>query len=237
MDDSPSHLLDRCTRSLARAPGHPAKLVPWAEFCRPDSQLLAGNASEWQRLGGFHHHRAATVLVAFRASWLALCATVPEHHLGLPIPSLTTARAALDDRGMLQGLVLGRSGPGDDWWTAVSDFLSPLTEGLAALGGPPPESDQYWGNAVGLIGEVLRRMAADGAGGNVLDTALELRNATGREDLLDLRAAPQGLHSRRRTCCQLWRANAGTCTECVLHDAPRSRRNRRAPGHSEADQS
>lgn len=227
MDDSTARLLDRCTRSLARAPEHPEKLVPWSEFCRPLSGLLSCNVREWQRLGGFQHHRAATVLVAFRASWLALCATVPERHLGLPIPSLAAARAAVDDRGMLQGLVLDPQNTANSWWTTVSGFLSPLTEGLAALGGPPPDSDQYWGNAVGLIGEVLRRMATDGAGGNVFDTAVELRNATGRDDLLDLSSTPRGLRSRRRTCCQLWRANAGCCTECVLHNAPRSRRTQR----------
>lgn len=230
MDDSPSLVLARCTRSLARAPEHAEELVPWAEFCHPLSDLLSCNVSEWQRLGGFQHHRAATVLLMFRASWLALCATVPEHHLGLPLPSLTTARAAVDDRGMLQGLALDPRITGNHWWTTVSDFLAPLTEGLAALGGPPPESDQYWGNAVGLIGEVLRRMADDGAGGDVLGTALELRSATGREDLLDLSATPRGLHSRRRTCCQLWRADAGCCDECVLHNAPR--RNHRASKRS-----
>jgi hypothetical protein len=159
----------------------------------------------------------------FRASWLALCATVPEYHLELPVPSLATARAAVDGQDMLRGLVLAPSSTTRSWWSEVVAFLAPVTDGLAALGGPPPESDQYWGNAVGLIGEVLRRLAADGAGGNVLATAIELREATGREDLLDVRATSKGLWSRRRTCCQLWRANAGCCTECVLHNAPRTR--------------
>ena len=196
-------------------------IVPWAEFCDADRGWLTGTVRRWLQVGGFDHHRAGTVLVMFRASWLTLCATIPEHHLGLPLPSLTSARAAVDDDGMLDGLVPDDEPAGQPWWPTVCEFLTPLTRGLAAIGGPPPESDQYWGNAVGLIGEVLRRMASDGAGGDVMATATALRAATGREDLLDFAAAETGLWSRRRTCCQLWRCGAGYCTECVLHNAPR----------------
>jgi hypothetical protein len=241
-DDPTPNALSRCTRSLTR-PGaaSAADEVDWWEFCDPAAGRLSRSAREWQRLGGFRHHRAGTVLVVFRASWLALCATIPEYHLGLPVPSLLGTRVAIGHGGLVEGLVLSEKDhspvAGSDrahrWWRDITTFIAPLTRGLAALGGPSPDSDQYWGNAVGLIGEVLRRLAADGADGDPLATAMELRAATGRDDLLEVRATPRGLWSRRRTCCQLWRCGAGFCTECVLHDAPARTRDRQRPAQRE----
>lgn len=228
-----SETLRRCTRSLARpAAAGTSELLPWSEFCDPGAGRLLESVRAWQRLGGFDHHRAGTVLVAFRASWLALCATVPEYHLGLDVPPLARAHVIVGASGVVDGLVLPDRPPAaaasgevsaSSWWRTVSGFVAPLTRSLAAVGGPAASSDQYWGNAVGLIGEVLRRIAAHGAGGNVLATAAELRSATGRADLLDLRGEAGGLWSRRRTCCQLWRSGTGYCTECVLHDSPSRR--------------
>ncbi|WP_101377283.1 hypothetical protein [Saccharopolyspora spinosa] len=221
--------LTRFTRSLTR-PGAGAcdHLIAWEDFCDPAGQWLRLSVQGWQRLGGFTHHRAGITLVSFRASWLALCATIPEYHRGLDLPSFEGARVTVNAEGLLEGLVLPDRSvslvPGRDraewWWRIVEAFIAPLTRALEALGGPPASSDQYWGNTVGLIGEVLRRLADDGIGGDVFAAGLELRSATGRTDLLSLHAVPGSVFSRRRTCCQLWRCGLGYCIECVLHDAP-----------------
>ncbi|GAB3671658.1 hypothetical protein GCM10027597_05000 [Saccharopolyspora tripterygii] len=221
VQDSSKAALDQTTRSLARPLAGANEVLAWESYCDETNGFLARNVQAWQRLAGFQHHRAGTVLVAFRASWLALCATVPEHHFGWPVPSLAEASVVVDADGLVHGLVLRDRSCANAWWPNVSHFLAPLTRGLEAIGGPPADSDQYWGNAVGLLGEVLRRLAADGAGGDVLATAVQLRAETGRADLLDVGATQSGLWSRRRTCCQLWRSGTGYCTECVLHNAPR----------------
>ncbi|PRW63579.1 hypothetical protein [Actinopolyspora mortivallis] len=227
--DSDPNPLTAGTRALAR-PGRTTtetRTVPWERFCDPEQPYLADNVRHWQRRAGFEHHRAGTVLVAFRACWLMLCATIPEYHLGTDFPSARGTRAVVTPDGFLHGLLPGpavRTGTDEDravrWWTEVSALVTPLTRGLAGIGGPPADSDQYWGNAVGLIGEVLRRADRDGIGGDTLASALTLRAATGREDLVRVTATPEGLWTRRRTCCQMWRSGTGYCTECVLHDSP-----------------
>ncbi|SHG62720.1 (2Fe-2S)-binding protein [Streptoalloteichus hindustanus] len=223
--------LSRCSEVLPRpvaAPGPDHILVDWREYCDPAVRWLRACVEEWQERGQFRHHRAGTVLVAFRAGWLATSATVPEYHLGAPLPSLAGARAVLDSEGRLMHLSLSGSdqvlsdadASADAWWSELHQFFAPLAEGLAAVGGPPADSDQYWGNPVGLVGEVLRRVATLGAPGDVRASAHRLRAASGREHLLVLRNHPDGSWSRRRTCCQWWRRDGGYCTDCVLHDSP-----------------
>ncbi|MFB9432392.1 (2Fe-2S)-binding protein [Streptoalloteichus tenebrarius] len=199
-------------------------LVEWREYCDPDGPWLRACVEEWQRQGHFRHHRAGTVLVTYGAAWLVACATVPEYHFGEPLPSLANARAVIDEHGLLAHLSLTGEDSGvtdaDGWWAEVSGLFTPLTEGLAALGGPPAHSDQYWGNAVGLTGDVLRRIESLGAPGDVRATADLLRKASGREHLVSLRDFPDGSWSRRRTCCQWWRSGSGYCGDCVLQDSP-----------------
>lgn len=212
-----------CDRLLPRpgsVPSSTLPTVPWREFCDPDGPWLRRCVEEWQQRGGFRHRRAGIVLVAFRFGWLACCATVPECHLGAPVPALDELRVAVTDEGRLSGLrptaePLESPSP-QQWWRQVEAAFVPLTEGLHALGGPAPDSHEYWGNPVGLLGAVLWRLDCAGLPGDAVATARALRAATGREHLLDIdeRRVPW---ARRSTCCQWWRANGtGYCSECVL---------------------
>ncbi|PRY42767.1 (2Fe-2S)-binding protein [Umezawaea tangerina] len=209
--------LARCDRLLPRSAS--GRSVPWSDFCSPDGPWLTGCVDEWQARGGFTHHRAAVVLVAFRAGWLACCATIPEVHFGLPVPDLATASAVLGPDGGLAGLSTRRSHPLDarGWWHGVEAFFAPLARSLTAMGARDAE---LWGNPVGLIGAVARRMADGGLPGDLLATASALRDATGRPGLLTLAGTADDWRARRRTCCQWWRAGGGYCAECVLHDSP-----------------
>ncbi|MEV6230490.1 hypothetical protein AB0L88_21785 [Saccharopolyspora shandongensis] len=229
---SPAVLLGRlreCDRLLPRpgtirSPTLPT--VPWAEFCDPAGPWLARCVEEWQERGEFRHRRAGIVLVAFRFGWLACCATVPEYHLGAPLPALDGLRVAITTEGRLSGLrptgELEQSSP-QLWWDQLRRAFEPLTEGLHALGGPTPESPEYWGSPVGSIGTVLWRLQRSGLPGDAIATARELRAATGRERLLDI-APERDPWPRRTTCCQWWRKpGSGYCEECVLWNSPNRR--------------
>ncbi|GAA2801370.1 hypothetical protein GCM10010470_40530 [Saccharopolyspora taberi] len=211
--------LRECDRLLPRPGTTPLNppAIAWEEFCDPDRPWLSGCVEEWQRRGGFRHRRAGIVLVAFRFGWLACCATVPEHHLGAPVPSLSGLRVVVNDEGRLTTLRPTGRAPGgaDQWWRQLREAFEPLTEALHALGGPRPDSHEYWGNPVGLIGPVLWRLQQAGIPGDAPATARELRAATSRPELLDIdeRLRPW---ARRRTCCQYWRGTGGYCDECVL---------------------
>ncbi|GAA4887646.1 hypothetical protein [Saccharopolyspora cebuensis] len=218
--------LRECDRLLPRpgsVPPGDRPVVPWAEFCDPAGPWLRGCAEEWQRRGGFRHHRAGLVLVAFRFGWLACCATVPEYHLGAPVPALSGLRVVVGPDGRLSALV-----PGDEhvaapepasWWRSVAAAFRPLAGALHALGGPRPGSHEYWGNPVGGLGTVLWRLQRAGMPGDAQATARALRAATGRAELLDLDADREPW-VRRRTCCQWWRREGGGwCAECVLWDS------------------
>ncbi|MGW3467812.1 (2Fe-2S)-binding protein [Saccharopolyspora sp. NPDC000995] len=215
--------LRECDRILPRpgtirSPSIPT--VPWDDFCDPAGPWLACCVAEWQERGGFRHHRAGVVLVAFRFGWLACCATVPEYHLGVPLPSLAGLRVAVTAEGRLSGLrptgdQLGESSP-QQWWAQLCRAFEPLTRALHALGGPAPESQEYWGNPVGSLGTVLWRLQRCGLPGDAMATARELRAATGREHLLDI-DPERDPWTRRTTCCQWWRnPGSGYCEECVL---------------------
>ncbi|HEX6343114.1 hypothetical protein [Umezawaea sp.] len=212
--------LARCDELLPRAAVGEA--VPWRDFCSAGGPHLTTCVEEWQRRGGFRHHRAAVVLVAFRAGWLACCATVPEVHWGLPVPVLASADAVLGPDGRLAGLAVRERRPVDvrGWWADVDAFFAPLARSLVALGAREKE---LWGNPVGLIGAVAARMAAGGVPGDLLATATAMRAATGRAELLTLTGTAEGWRARRRTCCQWWRAGGGYCGECVLLDSPSRR--------------
>jgi len=212
--------LTRCDDLLPRKTT--GKPVPWHEFCSPDAPHLTACAAEWQQRGTFTHHRAALVLIAFRAGWLACCTTIPEVHLGLPVPVLTSANALLGPDGRLAGLAAGERQPmnAHEWWSDVNAFFTPLARSLVALGAREKE---LWGNPVGLIGTVTARMASGGVPGDLLATATTLRAATSRTDLLTLSGTAENWQTRRRTCCQWWRASGGYCTDCVLQDSPSRR--------------
>jgi hypothetical protein len=164
------------------------------------------------------------VLVSFRAGWLACCATVPEHHLGAPLATLSGLRVVVGEGGRLTALHLTGDprdhSTADDWWRQLETMFTPLVEGLHALGGPLPDSQEYWGNPVGLLGVVLWRLQRGGMPGDHVATARELRAATGKDHLLDIDESAS-CWARRRTCCQVWRGENGYCAECVLWRSPK----------------
>lgn len=216
--------LRECDRQFPRPgsnPYPPPTTVPWREFCDPNQPWLARCVEEWQQRGDFQHRRGALVLVAFRVGWLLNCASVPEMHLGGVVPQLDEMRAGIGERGQLTTLLPTQEaalGAPEDWWHQLHNAFVPLCTGLHELGGPVPNSHQYWGNLVGLLGAVLWRMHQAGLPGNTLETAHRLRAATGAEQLLQLdgQANPW---MRRTTCCQWWRSGANYCVECVLWDS------------------
>ncbi|WP_249124701.1 hypothetical protein [Saccharopolyspora erythraea] len=220
-----------CDRLLPRPGTVPHSDVPtvgWREFCDPAGPWLGRCVEEWQERGGFRHRRAGIVLVAFRFGWLACCATVPEYHLGVEIPSLEGLRVVVSGEGRLSalrttGALPAEAGPAD-WWRQLSDAFTPLAEALHALGGPEPGSHEYWGNPVGSIATVLWRLQRGGMPGDVVRSARELRAATGRAELLDIDPDRDGPWMRRRTCCQWWRGTGGYCDECVLWDSSARKR-------------
>ncbi|MDA3625325.1 hypothetical protein [Saccharopolyspora oryzae] len=213
--------LRECDRLLPRprtVPSSSLPTVPWAEFCDPAGPWLSRCAAEWQERGGFRHQRAGIVLVAFRFGWLACCATVPEHYLGAAVPSLRDLHVAVTAEGRLSALRPSGAEAGrtpQEWWRDLAEAFEPLTEALHALGGPCPESHEYWGNPVGSVGTVLWRLQRAGMPGDAIATARELLAATGREHLLDI-TPTRNPWPRRTTCCQWWRAGGGYCDECVL---------------------
>ncbi|RKT82265.1 hypothetical protein SAMN05421805_111183 [Saccharopolyspora antimicrobica] len=223
LECSPAVLAGRvreCDRLLPRPGTVPVSglpTTPWAEFCDPAGPWLPRCVEEWQERGGFRHRRAGLVLVAFRFGWLAACATVPEFHLGAPVPSLRDLRVAITAEGRLSALRPATSQPvtAQQWWQDLAEAFEPLTEALHALGGPPPESHEYWGNPVGSVGTVLWHLQRAGLPGDAIATARELLGATNREHLLDI-APDRDPWPRRTTCCQWWRAGGGYCDECVL---------------------
>lgn len=223
--------LRECDRQFPRPgsnPLPPAETVPWREFCDPEQPWLAGCIEEWQRRGGFRHHRAGVVLVAFRYGWLVCCATVPEYHLGGAPARLDTMSVGLGTSGNLARVIpTGETvaATARSWWQQVRSVFEPLCAGLHALGGPSPDNHQYWGNAVGLMGAVLWRMHRVGLPGDVLSTAHELRAATEAEGLLRLGDTARPW-IRRTTCCQWWRSGANYCAECVLWDSAERTRER-----------
>lgn len=214
------HECDRLLPRPSRTPTETVTRVRWAEFCDPAGPWLPTCVEEWQERGGFRHRRAGLVLVAFRAGWLACCASVPEYHLAASIPALSTLDAMVDEHGRLRALStteVAVEPDADRWWQEMRAFFAPLAESLHTLGGPPPSSHEYWGNPVGLLGTVLWRLQRAGLPGDAVHSASELRAATGLPELLDLDREPPGPWARRRTCCQWWRrAGGGYCDECVL---------------------
>ena len=231
--------LRECDRLLPRPQSIPGdrrppdeSTVTWEEFCDPDRPWLSRCVEEWQERGGFRHHRAATVLVAFRFGWLACCATVPEYHWQVEMPSLAGLRVALGSGGRLSALrptgalrrPAGTAVPPEQWWQDLSAAFTPLTEALNALGGPAPDSHEYWGNPVGLAATVLWRLERAGMPGDLVGAARELVTATGRSELVRIDAERGRPWVRRSTCCQWWRAGGGYCAECVLQDSPTRQR-------------